>query len=179
MLVRCYIDQNSAKTILARECVWNVNSPILNLFKLFLSYMLWPRTSMSICSNRLGSRGESSKETTNIAMCCRWCHLYHRFQSLQDFCCCSSVRWRKKIEREPWLERPRRTPCFLTFAHLGLFLDILGFACLNYVKKRSNLPYLHSNCQPLAWKRALWLWEWYKVVICYFRLWYLLTVFGL
>ena len=44
---------------------------------------------MPICSNRLGSQGESSKETTDIAMWeSRWCQLCHRFRSLQDFCCC-------------------------------------------------------------------------------------------
>ena len=90
--------------------------------------MLWPRTSMSICSYKLGSQGESSKETTNIAMCCsRWCHLCHRFQSLQDFCCCFSVPKNLRLNREPWLERPQRTRCFLRFAHLGLYLDVLGF----------------------------------------------------
>ena len=94
------LDQHWATTILARECVWNVNYLSLNLLKLFLSHMLWPRTSMSICSNKLGSQGESSKETTNIAMCCsRWCHLCHRFQSVQDFCCCFSIRKNSKTEQ--------------------------------------------------------------------------------
>ena len=50
------LDQHWAKTMLARACVRNVNSLILNLLKLILSHMLWPRTSMSICSNRLGSQ---------------------------------------------------------------------------------------------------------------------------
>ena len=160
-----------AKTNLARE--WNVNSWILILLKLFLS-MLWPRTS---CSNKLGSQGESSEEKTNIAMCCsRWCHLCHRFAVFLFAKTCKNY----KIE-EPWLEQPWRTRCFLRFEHLGLFLDVLGFACLNYVKKKSDLPCLHSNCQPLAWKRPLYDYEnntkW--SLLFTFRFWYLLTVFGL
>ena len=120
-------DQHWAKTKLARACVRNVNYLSLNLLKLFLSHMLWPRTSMSICSYKLGSQGESSKETTNIAMCCsRWCHC-HRFQSLQDFCSVFLFQKILRLNREPWLERPQRTRCFLRFAHLGLFLDVLGF----------------------------------------------------
>ena len=94
------LDQHWAKTKLAPACVRNVNYLSLNLFKLFLSHMLWPRTSMSICSYKLGSQGESSKETTNISMCCsRWCHLCHRFQCVQDFCCCFSVRKKSKTEQ--------------------------------------------------------------------------------
>ena len=91
-----------------------------------------------------------------------------------------SIRKNYKIE-EPWLERPWRTRCFLRFEHLGLFLDVLGFACLNNVKKTSYLPCLHSNCQPLAWKRPLYDYEnntkW--SLLFTFRFWYLLTVFGL
>ena len=94
------LDQHWAKTKLARACVRNVNSLSLNILKPFLSHMLWPRTSMSICSYKLGSQGESSNETTNIAMCCsRWYHPCHRFQSLQDFCCCFSIRKNSKTEQ--------------------------------------------------------------------------------
>ena len=161
------LDQHWAKTKLACQCVRNANSLILILLKPFLSYMLWPRTSMPICSNRLGSQGESSKETTDIAMWeSRWCQLCHRFRSLQDFLLLFICSRKLTLNEEPWLEWPRRKQCFLRFAHLGLFLDILVFACLNYVKK-SYPPCVHSNCQPLAWKRPLWLWECHKVVICY------------
>ena len=94
------LDQHWAKTKLAPACVRNVNYLSLNLLKLFLSHMLWPRTSMSICSCKLGSQGESSKETTNISMCCsRWCHLCHRFQSLQDYCCCFLFKKSKTEQR--------------------------------------------------------------------------------
>ena len=92
----------------------------------------------------------------------RWCQLCHRFRSLQDFLLLFSVRenyhWTKSHGEERdvfWGSR--------ILEYSWIFYDILGFACLNYVKK-SYPPCVHSNCQPLAWKRPLW----HKVVICYF-----------
>ena len=100
---------------------------------------------MPICSNRLGSQGESSKETTGIATCCciRSCH---RFQDFQDFLCGKKRYEKQLIVEKLWRQRrQRRTLCFLKFAHLGLFLGNLGFACRNYVENPSCLPCLSQT----------------------------------
>ena len=160
------LDQHWAKTKLARQCVRTANSLILNLLKLFLFYNFihvdFARPCQSVPIDSAPRASQAKKRQTLLCEKAGDANYAIGFGPCRIFCCCFSVRenyhWTKSHGEERdvfWGSR--------ILEYSWIFYDILVFACLNYVKK-SYPPCVHSNCQPLAWKRPLW----HKVVICYF-----------